>query len=176
MQFHGGVYRSDDDGETWMSIADGLPSDFGFPIAGDPADPDSAFVIPMHADVDRTTVGGAVAVYETRDAGATWTARDRGLPTQDAFLTVLRQAFDADGEGEGLGLWFGATSGEVFGSVDAGRSWFTVAPRLAPVTSVRVCLAVGAVVRFVELLERVRDPGSGRCRGAGPPRWSTSPP
>ena len=138
MQFHGGVYRSDDDGDTWTSIADGLPSDFGFPIAGDPADPDSAFVIPMTADVDRVTVGGAVAVYETRDAGATWTARDQGLPSGDAYLTVLRQAFDADGEGDGLGLWFGATSGEVFGSVDAGRSWFTVAPRLAPVTSVRV--------------------------------------
>ena len=43
-----------------------------------------------------------------------------------------------DGEGSELGLWFGATSGEVFGSADAGRSWATVAPRLAPVTSVRV--------------------------------------
>jgi len=30
MQFHGNVYRSDDAGETWDSIADGLPSGFGF--------------------------------------------------------------------------------------------------------------------------------------------------
>jgi hypothetical protein len=37
-----------------------------------------------------------------------------------------------------MGLWFGATSGEVFGSVDGGSSWFTAAQRLAPVTSVRV--------------------------------------
>jgi len=138
MQFHGGVYRSDDEGENWLSIAAGLPSDFGFPIAGDPADPDSAYVIPMNADRDRVTVDGHVAVYETRDAGETWTARETGLPREDAFLTVLRQAFDADGEGDELGLWFGATSGEVFGSIDAGRSWFTVAGRLAPVTSVRV--------------------------------------
>jgi photosystem II stability/assembly factor-like uncharacterized protein len=51
---------------------------------------------------------------------------------------VLRQAFGRDGEGDRLGLWFGATSGEVFGSTDAGATWSTVAPRLAPVTSVRV--------------------------------------
>ncbi len=138
MQFHGGVYRSDDEGQTWISIADGLPSDFGFPIVGDPADPDSAFVIPMVADLDRVTVDGRLRVYETRDAGASWTARGDGLPGSDAYLTILRQAFDRDGEGDGLGLWFGATSGEVFGSIDAGRSWFTVAQRLAPVTSVRV--------------------------------------
>ncbi|MEX0983946.1 MAG: exo-alpha-sialidase [Actinomycetota bacterium] len=138
MQFHGGVYRSDDEGQTWISIADGLPSDFGFPIVGDPADPDSAFVIPMVADLDRVTVDGRLRVYETRDAGASWTARGDGLPGSDAYLTILRQAFDRDGEGDGLGLWFGATSGEVFGSIDAGRSWFTVARRLAPVTSVRV--------------------------------------
>ncbi len=41
MQFHGGVYRSDDAGETWTDIAAGLPSDFGFPLALDPADPDA---------------------------------------------------------------------------------------------------------------------------------------
>jgi hypothetical protein len=138
MQFHGGVYRSDDNGGRWTSIAEGLPSDFGFPIVGDPADPDSAFVIPMVADVDRVTVDGSVRVFETRDAGASWTPRGDGLPARDAYLTILREAFDADGAGDELGLWFGATSGEVFGSVDAGRSWFTVAERLAPVTSVRV--------------------------------------
>lgn len=138
MQFHGGVYRSDDNGDTWVSIAEGLPADFGFPIVGDPADPDSAFVIPMVADIDRVTVDGKLRVYETRDAGATWTPRTEGLPQHDAYLTILRQAFDATGEGEDLGLFFGATSGEVFGSLDAGRTWFTAAERLAPVTSVRV--------------------------------------
>jgi photosystem II stability/assembly factor-like uncharacterized protein len=92
----------------------------------------------MIADADRVTVDGRVRVFETRDAGETWTARGDGLPSNDAYLTILREAFDADGEGDELGLWFGATSGEVFGSADAGRSWFTVAERLAPVTSVRV--------------------------------------
>jgi photosystem II stability/assembly factor-like uncharacterized protein len=138
LQFHGGVYRSDDAGETWTEIGQGLPADFGFPLAVDPADPDSAYVIPMISDLDRVTVDGAVQVFETRDAGKSWTARGEGLPRRDAYLTILRQAFDHDGEGDELGLWFGATSGAVFGSVDAGRSWFTVAEHLAPVTSVRV--------------------------------------
>jgi photosystem II stability/assembly factor-like uncharacterized protein len=137
LQFHGGVYRSDDAGETWTAIGDGLPSDFGFPMALDPADPDSAYVIPLQADVDRVTPEGRVRVYETRDAGETWTARGNGLPQQDAYLTVLRQAFDRAGEGEALELYFGATSGTVFGSGDAGASWFSAASHLPPVYSVR---------------------------------------
>jgi photosystem II stability/assembly factor-like uncharacterized protein len=140
MQFHGGVYRSDDAGRTWTDIGDGLPSDFGFPIAVDPADRDSAYVIPLKADVDRVTPDGRVRVYETRDAGASWSARGDGLPAQDAYLTVLRQAFDRTGAGPELELYFGTTTGELFGSGDAGGRWFTAAAHLPPVHSVRVGL------------------------------------
>jgi photosystem II stability/assembly factor-like uncharacterized protein len=136
IQFHGGVYRSDDAGESWTYIADGLPSDFGFPLAVDPADPDSAYVIPLRGDFDRVTPDGNVRVYETRDAGTTWTPRGDGLPDHEAYLTVLRRAFDRAGEGDSLQLYFGATSGDVFGTGDAGESWFTVATRLPPVFSV----------------------------------------
>ena len=138
MQFHGGVYRSDDAGESWTDIGAGLPSDFGFPMVVDPADPDSAYVIPLTGSEDRVTPDGRVRVYETRDAGATWTPRGDGLPQQDAYLTVLRQAFARAGEGPALELYFGATSGDVFGSGDAGATWGTVARRLPPVSSVTV--------------------------------------
>jgi hypothetical protein len=136
MQFHGGVYRSDDAGETWIDIADGLPSDFGFPLAIDPADPDAAYVIPLTADTDRVTPDSRVRVYETRDAGASWTPRGDGLPQEHAYLTVLREAFDWTGEGPALELYFGATSGDLFGTGDAGASWSTAATRLPPVLSV----------------------------------------
>jgi hypothetical protein len=36
-----------------------------------------------------------------------------------------------------MGLYFGATSGDVFGSSDAGETWFTAATHLPPVNSVR---------------------------------------
>jgi hypothetical protein len=136
LQFHGGVYRSDDAGESWTDIAPGLPSDFGFPLAIDPADADSAYVIPLVADMDRVTPEGRVRVYETRDAGATWAPRGHGLPPEHAYLTILREAFDWTGEGEALELYFGATSGAVFGSGDAGASWFDASPHLPPVLSV----------------------------------------
>jgi photosystem II stability/assembly factor-like uncharacterized protein len=136
IQFHGGVYRSDDAGETWTEIGAGLPSDFGFPLAIDPGDPDSAYVIPLAADTDRVTPGRRVRVFETRDAGASWTARADGLPDEHAYLTILREALDWVGEGAALELYFGATSGDVFGSRDAGESWSLVATRLPPVLSV----------------------------------------
>jgi photosystem II stability/assembly factor-like uncharacterized protein len=135
MQFHGGVYRSDDGGASWASIAAGLPSDFGFPLVIDPADPDAAYVIPLNSDRDRVTAEGRVRVYETRDAGGTWTARAQGLP-EAGYLTILRQAFGHDGQ-DPLALYFGATSGEVFGSADAGATWSLVALDLAPVLSLR---------------------------------------
>jgi len=138
LQFHGGVYRSDDAGETWVDIGSdgGLPADFGFPMVVHPRDPDRAFVIPLVSDGDRVTPEGKVRVYETTDRGATWQARTDGLPQRDAWLTVLRQAFGHDGR-DPLGLYFGAESGEVFGSIDGGTTWTTVVEHLPPVLSVR---------------------------------------
>jgi photosystem II stability/assembly factor-like uncharacterized protein len=136
MQFHGGVYRSDDAGESWNDVAAGLPSDFGFPLAIDPADPDSAYLIPLTADTDRVTPDGRVRVFETRDGGGSWAPRGDGLPQEHAYLTVLREAFDWTGSGGALELYFGATSGDVFGSGDAGATWSETATRLPPVLSV----------------------------------------
>ena len=137
MQYHNGVYRSDDGGSHWhdIGVVNGLPSQFGFPLAIHPRDPDRAWVIPLVADVDRVPPDGRLQVWETADRGATWTARVEGLPSEGAFLTVLRQAFCDDG-GDPLGLWFGTESGTLFGSVDAGASWFLAAEHLPKITSV----------------------------------------
>jgi photosystem II stability/assembly factor-like uncharacterized protein len=86
--------------------------------------------------MDRVMPEGRVRIYETRDAGASWAPRGDGLPAEHAYLTVLRQAFSRTGEGAELELYFGATSGDLFGSGDAGATWSTVANRLPPVFSV----------------------------------------
>ncbi len=138
MQFHGGVFRSDDAGESWVEIGKELVSDFGFPLAVDPDDLDSAYVIPLKADMDRVTPEGQVRVFETRDAGESWVARGEGLPQEHAYLTVLRLAFARQGRGDGLGLYFGTTSGQVYGSEDGGASWFSVIDQLPPIYSLTV--------------------------------------
>jgi hypothetical protein len=79
-----------------------------------------------------------VRVFETRDAGSSWTPRGDGLPEENAYLTILRQAFGATGSGPTMELYFGATSGDVFGSGDAGATWAATAIHLPPVYSVRV--------------------------------------
>jgi molybdopterin converting factor small subunit len=141
MQFHGGVYRSQDAGLTWVDIGTGtgLPSDFGFPMVLDPRDPARAFVIPLTADADRVTPEGRLRVYETLDRGASWRPLASGLPQENCYLTVLRQAFGHDG-GDPLGLYFGAESGDLYASSDGGRTWSTAVSGLPPILSVRVHL------------------------------------
>lgn len=138
MQFHGGVYRSDDAGATWTDIASRteLVSDFGFPMVVHPRDAGRAYVIPLAGDFDRVAPGGRLGVWETVDRGASWVERTGGLPREDAYVVILRQAFCEDGR-DPLGLYFGTTSGEVFGSFDAGLTWASLAQRLPPVLSVR---------------------------------------
>jgi len=141
LQFHGGVYRSEDGGRRWIDISatGGLPADFGFPIVVDPRDPGRAFVIPLVADIDRVTPEGKLRVFETRDRGESWRPLSEGLPQRDAWITVLRQAFCHDG-GEPLGLFFGTEQGTLWGSVDGGATWSALAEHLPPILSVRASL------------------------------------
>ena len=115
-------YRSDDGGETWLDIGDGLSSDFGFPIVVDPRISDSAYIIPLDGaggGPPRWQGGGLRDARRRRHLASA----HRRLAQQDAYVTVLREAFDSAGQFiYGLELYFGATSGDIFGSSDAGAS------------------------------------------------------
>jgi hypothetical protein len=136
IQNHHGVYRSDDGGASWESIADGLPSDFGFPIVVDPHDPDTVYVFPLVADGNRVPPEGKPRVWRSTDAGNTWTALSNGLPDGGFYSVVLRDAMCSD-EASPTGLYFGSRDGSVYASRDAGDSWALVAEHLPDVLCVR---------------------------------------
>ncbi|HET9984101.1 MAG TPA: hypothetical protein VFQ38_10960 [Longimicrobiales bacterium] len=136
-QNHCGTYRSDDGGESWIDITAGLPSDFGYALALDPRDPDAVFVVPEESSHMRTVSEGRLRVFESRDAGSTWTARTEGLPQAHVYLTVLREALASDPI-DPLGLYLGTSGGHLFASRDGGRSWEMVAGFLPRILSVTV--------------------------------------
>jgi photosystem II stability/assembly factor-like uncharacterized protein len=139
LQNHWGLYRSDDGGDSWKDIANGVPSDFGFAMEIHPHDPKTVFIVPLESDEFRCVPEGRLRVYRTKNAGKTWKPMKRGLPQKDAFETVLRDAMAADTLPK-AGLYFGTRSGKVFGSRDGGSSWKLVADGLPPVLSVKTAV------------------------------------
>jgi hypothetical protein len=136
LQNHGGVFRSDDDGVTWLPIDEGLPASFGFPIAAHPHRPGTAYVFPLVSDAHRIPPEGKARVYRTSDAGASWEALTDGLPQEHAYMTVLRDAMTMD-RSEPAGVYFGTREGSVFASPDEGDSWVAVGQHLPDVLVVR---------------------------------------
>ncbi|MGQ0824879.1 MAG: glycosyl hydrolase [Actinomycetota bacterium] len=138
-QNHCGIYRIDRPDETWVRIGDNMPrdvGDIGFPVELHPRDPDTVWVFPMDgSDVwPRTSPDGRPAAYMTRDAGASWTRQDNGLPER-AWFTVKRQAMTTD-DRDPVGVYFGTTSGEVWASTDEGVHWRCIAEHLPEIYSV----------------------------------------
>jgi len=142
-QNHCGIYRLDRPSRDWVDIGVGMPKSVGvvgFPIVTHPRDPDAAWIFPMDGtDVwPRVSPGGRPAVYRTLDAGRTWRRQDKGLPTSQAWWTVKRQAMTVDGR-DPAGVYFGTTSGEVWGSRDEGRTWRCLARNLPQIHAVEAC-------------------------------------
>jgi photosystem II stability/assembly factor-like uncharacterized protein len=101
-----------------------------------PRDPESVFVIPLNgAEQGRYVPDGKAAVWRTRDGGQSWTRLDRGLPQEHAYIGVLREAMAID-SGEPASIYFGTSTGELYGSEDEGESWKVIASHLPPIWSV----------------------------------------
>ena len=137
-QNHRGVFRSDDQGDQWVSIADGLPADFGFVMLTHPRRGGTAWVVPLVSDYERIAPEGHLAVHRTEDAGATWHRFDDGLPARD-YNVVLRDAACVDA-GDPVGVYFGTRGGSVYASADEGESYVEVASRLPDVLCVRAAV------------------------------------
>jgi photosystem II stability/assembly factor-like uncharacterized protein len=134
-QNHVGVYRSDDGGDSWIEITGPLPSTFGFPMVIHPHRPSSAYTIPLNGDqLGRYAPDGRLAVWRTEDDGASWMRLSAGLP-EHAWVGVLREAMATD-RGDPAGIWFGTSTGQLYGSRDDGDTWSLIADHLPGIASV----------------------------------------
>jgi photosystem II stability/assembly factor-like uncharacterized protein len=139
LQNHWGLYKTEDGGDSWTDIANGVPSDFGFAMEVDPNDASSVYIIPLESDEFRCTPEGKLRLYRTRNAGESWEAVENGLPQENALETVLRDGLSADSL-QPTGLYFGTRSGKLFGSTDSGESWSPILESLPPVVCVKAAV------------------------------------
>jgi photosystem II stability/assembly factor-like uncharacterized protein len=116
--------------------------DIGFGVALHAMDPETVWVFPMDASTvwPRTSPSGKPAVYRTRSAGRRWERLDKGLPSEQAWFTVKRQALCSD-RLDPVGIYFGTTSGELWASRDEGESWKQIARHLPEIYSVEAAEA-----------------------------------
>ncbi len=137
MQKHWDVMRSDNAGDMWSEVSGNLPSDFGFPIDVHAHEPETIYVVPIKSDSEHYPPEGKLRVYRSRSGGNEWEALTKGLPQQDCYVNVLRDAMAVDSLDQ-CGVYFGTTGGQVYASADAGDTWNAVVRDLPAVCSVEV--------------------------------------
>jgi photosystem II stability/assembly factor-like uncharacterized protein len=135
MQKHWDVMRSDDAGNTWYEVSGNLPTDFGFVIDVHAHEPETIYVVPIKSDSEHFPADGQLRVWRSRTGGNDWEALTNGLPQENCYVNVLRDAMAVDTL-ESCGVYFGTTGGQVYASADAGDTWSAIVRDLPPVLSV----------------------------------------
>jgi photosystem II stability/assembly factor-like uncharacterized protein len=135
MQKHWDIMRSDDGGGSWREVSGDLPTDFGFPIDVHAHQPETVYVVPIKSDSEHFPPEGKLRVYRSRTGGNQWEALTNGLPQQDCYVNVLRDAMAVDSL-DPCGVYFGTTGGQVYGSADGGDRWTAIVRDLPGVLSV----------------------------------------
>lgn len=135
MQKHWDVLRSDDAGDSWHEVSGNLPSDFGFPIVVHAHEPETIYVVPIKSDSEHYPPEGKLRVYRSRTGGNEWEALTKGLPQENCYVNVLRNAMSVDTL-DPCGLYVGTTGGQVYGSADGGDTWTPIVRDLPAVVSV----------------------------------------
>jgi photosystem II stability/assembly factor-like uncharacterized protein len=137
MQKHWDVMRSDDGGESWREVSGNLPTDFGFVIDVHAHEPETVYVVPIKSDSEHYPPEGKLRVYRSRQGGNEWEPLGKGLPQENCYVNVLRDAMAVDSLDQ-CGVYFGTTGGQVYASADGGDSWAPIVRDLPAVLSVEV--------------------------------------
>ena len=137
MQKHWDVLRSDNAGDLWTEVSGNLPTDFGFVLDVHAHEPETIYVVPIKSDSEHYPPDGKLRVYRSRTGGNDWEALGNGLPQENCYVNVLRDAMSVDTL-DPCGVYFGTTGGQVYGSANAGDSWAPIVRDLPPVLSVEV--------------------------------------
>ena len=122
MQKHWDVLRTDNAGDDWREVSGNLPSDFGFPIDVHAHEPETIYVVPIKSDSEHFPPEGKLRVYRSRTGGDEWEPLTRGLPQENCYVNVLRDAMAVDSL-DACGIYFGTTGGQVYCSPDGGDTW-----------------------------------------------------
>ncbi len=134
-QDHGGMYVSHDRMDRWVRIGRPLGDDFGFGVASPPSAPGRAYFVRLD-DAARVTGEGHFQVHEWNDRTRRW----RTLVSPAAFpghFGVHREGIATDRR-DPPGIYVGTTTGQLFVSPDAGRTWRLVPFQFPAIHSVSV--------------------------------------
>ncbi len=137
MQKHWDVMRSENAGDSWQEVSGNLPTDFGFPIDVHAHEPNTIYVVPIKSDAEHFPPEGKLRVYRSRTGGDEWEALTKGLPQENCYVNVLRDAMAVDSL-ESCGVYFGTTGGQVYASANSGDTWSPIVRDLPSVLSVEV--------------------------------------
>ena len=137
MQKHWDVMRSNDAGDSWHEVSGNLPTDFGFVIDVNTNEPETIYVVPIKSDGEHFPPEGKLRVYRSKSGGNEWEALTKGLPQENCYVNVLRDAMAVDSL-DSCGVYFGTTGGQVYVSPNGGDSWSPIVHDLPAVLSVEV--------------------------------------
>ncbi len=122
-QIDNGVFRSDDGGENWSLMSDGLPlvtgsttTHYDIPaMAIDPQSPDTVWVA-----VDNLSDQQYPSpVFKTLDGGVTWLESSQGITAGNILHLLVDPELPTT-------LYAAANDSNVYKSVDGGTNWFSI--------------------------------------------------
>ena len=137
MQKHWDIMRTDDAGDSWYEISGNLPTDFGFVIDVHAHEPETLYVVPIKSHAEHFPLDGKLQVYRSRSGGHDWEPLTNGLPQNNCYVNVLRDAMAVDTLNS-CGIYFGTTGGQVYASANSGDNWQAIVQYLPAVLSIEV--------------------------------------